>query len=1176
MAASSRARARHGVVAFITARPVAVTMLVLAVMVFGLISMGRLPLTLMPDISYPSVTLRSEWEGAAPEEIEQFISRPIEQAMGVVAGKVSITSLSRAGQSDVVVEFGWDSDMDLAIQDIREKLEMVRLPDEAERPLILRYDPALDPVLRLGLSWQDGSGDEAALRGLRRLAEEQIKMELEKLPGVAAVKVRGGLEEEIRVELNETQLALRGLDIQEITRQLAVENVNLAGGNLKEGRTEYVVRVLSEFRSLDDIRATRLRTRDGAWIRLDDIAEIRRAGKDADALTRVMGRPAVEIEVHKEADANVVQVAGMIKRRVFGPSGKPAPVDADSLLTPDKPQRQAKRGKGQGRQDQPWWLAGQLQPRGFELSLLADQSTFIEASLSELRNAAIQGGLFAVLVLFLFLRSAPATGMVALAIPLSIIATFGPMQLSGLSLNVMSLGGLALGIGMLVDNAIVVLESIHRCRQEGDNRLDAAVRGTGEVGQAVIASTLTTVAVFFPMVFVEGVAGQVFGDLSLVVVFSLSASLLLALTFLPTLAALGARQSASLEHESTLLERLDTGMKNLLLAPLSSWNRLRSGSRSLHTWYSTRRLIKTLPWLLAWPVLLVRVLIQLATDLLSRLLVLVLWLLFQLIRLLRWAGGHSMELLSAGLARVSGRASMVVGGYQILLGRSLRHPWPLFVLVALLLVVMLQLLPRLGRELMPEVHQGEFYVESLLPVGSPLEMTAERLASLEAFLQAQPEVEGLALVAGQDTQGGIDTEGGEHAARLSVRLKPGPDPAKREEALLARLRPFLADLPEVNSRIAYPVLFSFKTPVEVQIFGHDLDELKQSTNRALERLERLPGLADLHSGAGSGHPEIHVRFDREALGRLGLDQDRVSGLLRNKVLGDVETEFRDVEQRIDIRVRLRPQDLLGIGDVRQLVINPGAAIPVPLSAVAEVKLAEGPAEIRRVEQERCSIIRANLSGRDLGTVLTDVRRELDSMSWPSGQSWDVVGQSMEMERSLDSLFMALALAVFLVYVVMASQFESLLHPVVILMAVPLAFVGVVPVLWLLEVPLSVVVFLGAIMLVGIVVNNAIILVDTINLQRSKGLERLAAIHRAGELRLRPILMTTATTVLGLLPLALGMGEGGEMRRPMALTVILGLVTSTLLTLVVIPVLYDRVEALVDLFRRAPVGGETRS
>jgi HAE1 family hydrophobic/amphiphilic exporter-1 len=816
---------------------------------------------------------------------------------------------------------------------------------------------------------------------------------------------------------------------------------------------------------------------------------------------------------------------------------------------------------------------------GVSTALLADQSIFIEGSLRQLRGSAILGGLLAVLVLFLFLQGVAPTAIIALTIPLSIISAFGPMQLSGLSLNVMSLGGLALGIGMLVDNSIVVLESIHRCRSEGDNRRQAAIRGTGEVAQAVIASTLTTMAVFFPMVFVEGVAGQVFGDLALVVVFALAASLIFALTFIPMLAALGARD-ATVEPGAgadPATDRMDTGLRRLLIHRLESLGQLRDSARALAAWRRREpvRPWRRLPgWLGAWLLLLLRLPVTLVLELSRRLLLLLIWILVVGAAWLARRLGRLLDRLGGLLGKVGGRRNLGER-YSRLLRHALERPGRPLAIVLLLLLCAALLAPRLGQELIPQLHQGEFYVEAELPVGTPLERTAAQLAGIEAFLGAQPEVAGVALVAGADTQGGIDTEGGDHVARLTVRLKESRDPRRVEEAVLARLRPRLADLPDVKSRVGHPVLFSYKTPIEVQIMGHDLADLRESARRAAEALADLPGLTDLHTSSGGGNPEIHVRFRREELARLGLDLQEVARLLRQKVLGGVETEFRDVEQRIDIRVRLRPEDLLGLEDIRALVVNPGGPVPVPLGAVAEVGLNEGPSEIRRLEQERTALLRANLGGLDLGRALPLIRARLDRLPWPEGQRWEVTGQSAEMKRSLDSLYLALALAIFLVFVVMASQFESLVHPLVILAAVPLAFLGVVPVLALLQVPVSILVFLGAILLVGIVVNNAILLVDTIKLFRREGFERREAVVKAGAQRLRPILMTTLTTVLGLLPLALGLGDGAELRRPMALTVIVGLSTSTLLTLFIIPVLYEGVERLLDRLRpvlRGPGGG----
>ena len=1153
----TNSRDSHPFYALVTARPVAVTMMVLAVLVFGWISLKRLPLTLMPDISYPSVTLRTTYEGAAPEEVEQFVSRPIEQAMGVVAGKVSITSMSRAEQSDVVVEFAWDTDMDLAIQDIREKLDMVWLPDDVDRPLILRYDPGLDPVIRLGVGsplLREGYGSETEFeqraRQLRLLVEELVKPELEKLPGVAAVKLRGGWEEEIRVELSEAELALRGLSIQSITRQLAAENVNVAGGDLKEGRTEYQVRVLSEYASLDDIIATRLQTSDGRWIRLGDVAHVSRASRDARELTRVNGRPAVEIEIHREADANVVQVADVIRRRVFGPGGQPQPA------RPAAPDTSAmkKQGPEAEQEQRPWWLAGQLAPEGLQFHLLADQSRFIQNSLSELRNSALLGGAFAVLVLFIFLRSLSSTMIIALAIPLSVIAAFGPMQISGLSLNIMSLGGLALGIGMLVDNAIVVLESIARCREEGDSPRQAAIRGAGEVGQAIFAATLTTVAVFAPMVFVEGVAGQIFGDMAQVVVYSLCASLVLAMTFIPMLAAL---KGQGHQNGDTAVLRLRTTVFSVPWC----WKRCRRGLAAVARWWASgSKVLRFAPALLAWLYVVLSSLLMAYVELILRVLGLVAWL---LALTLRWPVEMIGRLLNAIRRKRTGPGhSSFSAAYERALRVALRHRGQVLLAAFLpLLIVFIFLTPRIGRELMPVMHQGEFHVDMRLPLGTPLDETAAAVRPVEAFLREQPEVSSLALVAGSDQLGGLDEEQGEHVARLTVRLKESRDPLGMEQRLLQRLRPTLESLPEVESRVSYPVLFSFRTPIEILVLGDNLEQLKLSGERVMRRLESIPQLADLAGGYREGSPELRVEFDRDALGRLGLDLQSTAELLRNKLLGDVETEFRDTDRRVDIRVRLQRNDLAGVDAVRNLVINPGQSVPIPLSAVADVRLAEGPGEIRRVDQQRCIVIRANLSGADLGGALDAIQRQLGSLVLPRGVSWDLVGQSREMQHSLNSLLRALLLAVFLVYVVMASQFESLLHPLVILVSVPLAILGVIPALWLTGTALSVVVLLGAIMLVGIVVNNAIILVDTINMHRRRGLSLAEAIPHAARVRLRPILMTTTTTVLGLMPLLLGMGEGAEMRQPMALTVIVGLLTSTLLTLFVIPTLYHAVESL---------------
>ena len=515
-----------------TRRPVAILM---AVCVFGWISYQRLSLDLMPTITYPTLTVRTEFPGTAPEEIETLISRPLEQELGIVRRLVSISSISKAGLSDVVLEFDWDTDMNAASQNIREKVDRVRVPPDAKKPLLLRYDPSMDPIVRIALC---GSLD---LYELRRLAEHEVRRDLEGVQGVAAVKVRGGLEEEIQVALNEQQMALMGLDIARINALLAQSNVNLPGGSLREGRVEYFVRTLSEFSSMDEIADLVVARRDDVDIRLGDIAEIHRSHRELQVTTRVNGRPSVELEIYKEADANIVAVARLLHNRLFGlPEQRAYVANLDSEAEEKEGQEEQDSGKADLQQQKHEdavrtmdhlrmtdFITHQLPP-GAELEVLSDQSVFIANSIEEVQKNALVGGAMAILVLFVFLRNIVHTLFIGLTIPVSIIAAFAPMYLFDVSLNIMSLGGLALGVGLLVDNSIVVLESIFRCREEGDGPIAATIRGTGEVGSAVFASTLTTVAVFFPIVF---------GDMAMTVVFSLTASLAAALYFVPMLAS---------------------------------------------------------------------------------------------------------------------------------------------------------------------------------------------------------------------------------------------------------------------------------------------------------------------------------------------------------------------------------------------------------------------------------------------------------------------------------------------------------------------------------------------------------------------------------------------------------------------------------------------------------------
>ncbi len=1278
---------------FTTTRPVAILMVVIGVVVFGIISYQQLPLNLMPDMTYPSLTVRTEYPGAAPEEVETSISRPVEQALGIVDNLVSISSISKAEQSDVILDFTWDTDMDKATADIREKLDQVFLPDDAKRPLILRFDPSLDPIMRLALYGKEN------LTYIRYIGEEQLKRALETIDGVAAVKVKGGLEEEIRVELNERAMTQIGMNIETVKNRLSEENVNLAGGNLKEGQTEYLVRTLNEFRSIKEIEELVVGRFNNVDIKIKDVGHVYRTHKERQIITRVNGTESVDIEIFKEADANIVEVAHRVKERLYGTKEQreyvaemknPKKVKKEKKAKPDKKVKKQRRGRGRrGSRGAPMdreafkkaqmtnFLAYEL-PGDIKIETLSDQSVFIESSVNEVKNTAIMGGFLAIIVLFIFLRLLSPTVIIALSIPISIIATFAPMKIFGVSLNIMSLGGLALGVGMLVDNSIVVLESISRRREKGDSLVEATIRGVSEVGGAVTASTLTTVAVFFPIVFVQGVAGQVFGDMALTIVFSLLASLAVALFLIPMLSS---RQISAFTRGTNLntlpsafilnmplKEQVDRffsresktdaggldGWLSLLGQSVSGWFVrtmevflytllamgkilfvffltlftpflfwLKPANKTYMAWLKELSLgkktddggsdhplwrgyeqvksvpqfftdiaayLKSLRETTSWkktvkiilvPVALVfnllkmftYVLFELSFRLVHALVLMVGLLIYMLIMLLRLIFTMPTRLLVTLFDRGYG---LIEKGYPRLLTAAMRNRWSMLAGVLLLFVLtVFGLGPRLGSELIPEVAQGEFFVELRLPVGTPVEETDERIVPIATQISAMPGVDKVASVAGTDKSATTESEEGENTARLTVTITPGLDYESTEQELIHKIRELMQNYPGITANIARPTLFSFKTPIEVHLKGYNLSKLQQYSREIEQTISAIPGVVDAKSNIQRGNPEVQIYYDRKRLALYGLNVLQVANIVRNKIRGDVATEFRQEDRKIDVLVRLREADKESIDDLRRIVVNPGSAVPVRLSSVAEIRVNEGPSEIRRVDQTRTAVITANVEdGYSLSDINNKIYEALAAMDLPQEFAFDLAGQNKEMETSLNSLYLALALAIFLVYIVMASQFESLIHPFIIIFTIPLALIGVVVFLYILSIPLSIVVFLGMIMLAGIVVNNAIVLVDYINQLRERGLEKSRAILEAGQTRLRPILMTTMTTVLGLLPMALGLGDGAEIRTPMAITVIVGLLSSTLLTLVVIPVVYDLVSAIKkeDEAKESPSAG----
>jgi len=1046
------------IVDFSLRRRVTVSMAAVALILFGTVAFTRLPLNLMPDLSYPSLTVETRLPGAAPGEVEALITRPIEELVGIAGGVQRLGSVSRPGISQVTLEFGWGRDMDFAALDVRQKLDLAALPRSAERPVLLRFDPANDPVIRLYLSGGD------SLYQLRYVAEELIKKDLESTEGVAAIKVHGGYEEEIQVRINEGRLALLDLSVNEVNARLLAENLNQAGGSLYESEARYLVRARNEFRDLDDIRETVLLSQNGRHVTVGDVAEVIRTHRQREVITRFDGVEAVELAVYKEGDANTVSVARSVRTRL------------DSI-------------------------AEEL-PENVEIASGTDQSRFIEASIREVLSNALIGGIVAVLVLLLFLKDLRTTLIIAISIPISVVATFFLMYRTGTTLNIMSLGGLALGVGMLVDSAIVVLEAIVKRRESGDDDTTAARKGASEVGHAVIASTLTTVAVFLPVVFLEGVAAQLFRDQALTVSFSLLAALAVSLTLIPMMVAVSGRKANADEAQE-----------------LPAGGRVRRVGRFVFV---------------AIPSFVVRALSFIFGNILKVL-------------------GFAARPVTAVFDRVMAAITAI---YPRVLHGALRHRLLVITTATAAFAGSIALVPSLGVDLIPPFAQGEFAFKVQLPEGTPLEVTDRFIASLSDLLEEDETVESFSSIAGGAglSLAATGTEG-ENTARIQVRMNPGSGPLS-EEAVIARLRSRLADTEELHFDFERANFFSFRTPVEVEIYSDSIEELHDAAGQVTEALADVPGLVDLRSSAEMGNPEVQVRFDREQLARLGLDLATVASTVRTKIQGEVATRFTEGDREIDIRVQAMEQGDAKVEDIHDLIVGHVAGRPIYLKSVARIDLTEGPTEIRRIGQKRAAVVGGNLSGRDMGAVAEDVRAKIKALALPMGVSAALSGQEEELQQSFRSLALAMGLAIFLVYLVMASQFESFLHPFVIIFTLPLGAIGVILALAVTGHTINVVAIIGAVMLAGIVVNNAIVLIDAVNQRRRSGAPLDEALTGAGLARLRPILMTSATTIFGLMPMALGLGEGAELRAPLAVTVIGGLTVATALTLIVIPVVYS--------------------
>ena len=1011
------------IVKFSINRPVTIIMFTVAAIIFGFISYSKLNLNLLPKISYPTLTIQTEYPGTAPSEIENIISKPIEETCGVVDNVVRISSVSRAELSEVTVEFAWHTNMDFATLKLREKLDMLRLPRDATKPVILRYDPNQEPIMRLGLT-----GD-ADLARIRFIAEREVKQALESIEGVAACSISGGLEDEIHIDVDEQKLTLLNIPITTVVNRLAQENVNLSAGILKQKDSQFLVRTVNQFKTVEEIKDIIVEKRGDVYITLGSIAEVFRGHKERKVISRINGRECIEAAIYRAADANTVSVSNAV---------------TDKLKAVQE---------------------NILKPRNMDYLVITNQAKFIKNTIQEVKQTAIIGGILAILVLLYFLKNLRSTFIIGTAIPISVIITFFLMYSSNISLNIISLGGLALGIGMLVDNSIVVLESIQRYREKGVDLYKSALQGTSEVAGAVTASTFTTVAVFFPIVFIEGIAGQLFKDMALTVTYSLLASLVVSLTLVPML-------NATLRRENSR-ERMTVWLKFLFKPVDKLYDKF-------HLAYKK------------------------AQDI------------------------------------------------------SFKHKKTIFVTVIALFVTAIFMTRFMGKELIPVISQGEFLINAEFQPGTSLKENAAIIADISESLKKYDEIDSIYELIGKGSRGGISfQEERENLSEFVIRLKPGIL-GKEEDRIIDRVRTDLEKFPTTKIKVYKPRLFSFKAPLEVVISGNNLDIIKQISDELLEKLRDADGIIDLKSSMEEGYPEIQIIFNRAVLASQNMTINSVGVQLRNKIEGEVATRFIESDREIDIRVRLSEDSRDRVDKISRINIRNGLGVMVPLKALAEIRIKEGPAEIRRILQQKSAVITGNISEISLDAAKEKVIAVSATINHPPDYSINLAGQSMEQDVAFSSMMFAIFLAVFLVYLVMASQFESFKKPFIIMFTIPLGIIGVVIVGLVFSMSINVIVLIGLIILSGIIVNNAIVLVDYIGQLQKQGMPKVEAIKTAALVRWRPILMTSITTVLALLPMALDHNEGFEIRIPLALTLIGGLIFGTFLTLIFIPLVYNMV------------------
>jgi HAE1 family hydrophobic/amphiphilic exporter-1 len=1007
--------------------PIFTVMIFLIVIILGLISFSRLPIDLMPDITYPTLSLSTSYGNASPEEMEEIVTRPIEEALAAVPGVEEISSTSAEGSSNVRVSFAWGTDLEEASNDIRDRLDRIirSLPEDIERPRLRKFDPASFPILIMGAS----SDLDPILT--RRIIDEQIKYRIERVPGVASLDIWGGLEREIHVNLEPDKIKALGLPLDLILNKIRSENVDVPAGTIERGNYEVLIRTPGVYTNLDEIRNTVVAIRDGVPIQVKEIASVEDSWQKIRRIVRVNGKPGIRLSISKQSGKNTVEIAKAVLEEI-------------ERIQQDIPQ--------------------------ITLVPIIDSSKYIQSSISNVGKAALYGGLLAVLVLLFFLRSFRSTTVIATAIPISIIATFALIYFGGFTLNIMTLGGLALGIGMLVDNAIVVLENIYRLQESGEKPIQASINGTGEVTSAIIASTLTTLAVFLPLIFLRGMSGIMFRQLSYVIAFALLCSLIVALTLVPMLSS-----------------------KVLRVTKLAN---------------------------------------------------------------------SSQQSFGLKLYNISGQFFInLENRYKELLHYALNHRLLVLGIAFLLFTGSLFLIRLVGSEFMPSADEGEVRISGEMEIGTRLGIMEQKFETIAAIVKKEvPEIESMV-----ESMGGSSFRGsGSHVGEMRVSLVPQSQRSRSSEEISTDLRRKLADIPGLITRIRSGQGFfllrmgtSGGDRVQIEIRGYDLEISDALAKQVASLTEEVAGVTDARISREIGTPEEIIVIDRLKAADMKLTVSQIAYTLQTFLTGTRASNYREAGDEFWIRVKVKDAEKMTLEDLLDLTLTNSDGQPVMLRNVVSVRPRTGPVQVQRKDQERIITVSANISGRDMGSVISDIREKLRFLPVPRDFSVVFSGDYEEQQKAFKELFVGLILALMLVYMVMASLYESLRDPFVVMFSIPLAAIGVILILFLTNTTFNVQSYIGCIMLGGIVVNNAILLVDYTNLLRRRDKMPIReAIEEAGRRRLRPILMTATTTIFALLPLALGLSEGGEAQAPMARAVIGGLLSSTLITLVIIPVVYS--------------------